>query len=665
MLVVNDLSIAYDRKIFDKTCMECSNGDIVSIIGESGSGKTTFLKFIMDDVKAEKGTLKFNDCLIDDKNRQEFLFNNVSYIDQMGSFFQNMTIKEHFDFYGKLHNIQINKHFIMSILNIVHLDSININKSPSQLSTGERKRFLLAIAIFVEKNIIILDEPTASLDKENVCLLIDIIKKLSKKGITFIIATHDQQIANESHVVYKIENKKCIEIKRIKNQNCSIQNNKKMPPKKLFYSKYKSLKLRFIFFILVIIGGITFSFIAQNISTIVSLSDTQKQAIAYENHYLFLMKSLDPRYLLDTDNLLSKCADDADNLDIITDNEIEKIKGIEGIKEIKPAISVLKYKQSTPIKIYKNSTLLKEVPVKACMNNQLCYNREIIITGYYPEENINVDKKNGTYINDVLKQILDISSYQDINISFPAYYFSGMNYETNEEKPLLISNIVKNDVNISIDGNVETTTFNDGRFIDYGRIYMPINQLNELIKTYFSNSQESSDIDFSPRQYMIICEDGKDEDVKLAIEKMNDLYYAENRQLSNNAAQEHIAQQNQSSLLISIFSCVAISIGFVLLIVYYMSIRKTEIKLLLHEGIRKEIKFFYHCDDFIFTILWFTISVIYMKIQIYFMGEMKKYLSLTSYQIIWLITTGFCIIIIIFIKSFITNRIIERAEKND
>lgn len=68
MLEINHLSIAYKKKIFDETNFTCDNGDIVSIIGESGSGKTTLLKFIIGDVKAEKGILKYNNQFINDDN---------------------------------------------------------------------------------------------------------------------------------------------------------------------------------------------------------------------------------------------------------------------------------------------------------------------------------------------------------------------------------------------------------------------------------------------------------------------------------------------------------------------------------------------------------------------------------------------------------------------
>lgn len=145
-----------------------------------------------------------------------------------------MSIKEHFQFYATLHKIEITQDLMMSTLALVHLDSININISPNKLSTGERKRFLLAIAILVGKNIIILDEPTASLDKKNIYLLIEILKELSTNGITFIIATHDQQIADVSHVVYRIENKKCVEIKRIKSKSNISYNSKKVILKNYF-----------------------------------------------------------------------------------------------------------------------------------------------------------------------------------------------------------------------------------------------------------------------------------------------------------------------------------------------------------------------------------------------------------------------------------------------
>ncbi len=666
MLVINDLSITYQKLLFDKACFSCEMGQIVTIVGESGTGKTTLLKCIIGETHQDSGELRYNSEIIDDNNREDFLFHHVSYVDQFGNYLTNMTIKEHFEFYGKLHSINVNEEMIINYLSIVNLASINIKKSPKKLSTGERKRFLLAVALMLKKDIIILDEPTASLDQKNIDLMIHTIQQLSLEGITFIITTHNEQMANISHKIYHIQDKKLIEIKN-EEINTHIIEHTYPKPKKIFYSRYKNMKQKIIFIVLILFGGIVLSFICQNISTNISLKISQDNySSVYENHYLYLMKSLDPRYLLESNNLLSICADDTIELDIISEDELNQIKEIDGVKDIKSTVSVLKYGQSSLISVYKDSSKIKDVTVEATTYNNITYNREIIITGYYPEENIQINGEsiNGIYVNDILDQILDVSNYDNLSISFPAYFYSDLYEEEYDDMPQMNVQIIKKDVHISIDGLLTSIEYNDGRFNDYGRIYMPIDELNQLIDDVFNEDGELYNGNFQPRQYLIICEDGKDNEVKIAIEQMNDLYYAESQQLTNQSIQTHIQNQNQSSLLITIMSCLALFIAFILLMIYYINLQKNETKILLCEGLLKQIKSFYHSDD-IWFIEWLIISFIYMQVTIYYMGLMKQYISLSLYQTIWFITSLCFMILIIVIKSFITNHIIIEVKNND
>ncbi len=89
-----------------------------------------------------------------------------------------------------------------------------LDKYPKQLSGGERTRVSIFLATIKDPDIFILDEPTASLDRENKQIVIEFIKNYAHQGHTVIVATHDNYLIEEADVLYKIENKKLIIEKR-------------------------------------------------------------------------------------------------------------------------------------------------------------------------------------------------------------------------------------------------------------------------------------------------------------------------------------------------------------------------------------------------------------------------------------------------------------------
>ena len=151
---------------------------------------------------------------INKDNLNDFLFQNVSYIDQEGQFLHNMTIFDHFEFYANLHNITISTNSMNEYLQKVNLENIDLKKYPSYLSTGQRKRFLISLALMMNKSIMLLDEPTASLDTKNKEILLDVLKELSKTML-IICTSHDNQLIQKADSVYEISNLQLIEEKSI------------------------------------------------------------------------------------------------------------------------------------------------------------------------------------------------------------------------------------------------------------------------------------------------------------------------------------------------------------------------------------------------------------------------------------------------------------------
>lgn len=166
MIEIKHLDIQFKQQvIFKNANFKTCPGKITGIIGKSGCGKTTFLKALIYQYKNQ--ILSIDKQVITEKNKEDYILHCVSYIDQFGTFFENMKIIEHFEFISQLKKQNFNQNKMLETLYLVGLDAIDLKNYPSSLSIGQRKRFLIALAMFKDASIIIIDEPTASLDQEN------------------------------------------------------------------------------------------------------------------------------------------------------------------------------------------------------------------------------------------------------------------------------------------------------------------------------------------------------------------------------------------------------------------------------------------------------------------------------------------------------------------
>lgn len=100
MLEIKNIHIAFERTLFNNADIQFYDSSIHAIVGKSGSGKTTFLKSIIHDSTYVQSKMYYNNVEVLEKD--DFVRNHVAYVDQLGSFFPNMTIKQHFQFYAEM-----------------------------------------------------------------------------------------------------------------------------------------------------------------------------------------------------------------------------------------------------------------------------------------------------------------------------------------------------------------------------------------------------------------------------------------------------------------------------------------------------------------------------------------------------------------------------------
>ena len=218
-IINTDLNIA-NKNILKNISFSISEGEMVFLIGRTGSGKTTFINSIFGNLEIEKSD-KFNVLNYDLKkiseNQIPFLRRKIGFVFQDFKLLNDRSIYDNLEFVLKSTGIndkeEINKK-IQRVLKLVGINS-SLDKFPNQLSGGEQQRVAIARSVLNNPELIIADEPTGNLDPETSLEIIELFQRLNKIGTSIIIATHNYNlILKLKGKVYKCEDGMFFEVKR-------------------------------------------------------------------------------------------------------------------------------------------------------------------------------------------------------------------------------------------------------------------------------------------------------------------------------------------------------------------------------------------------------------------------------------------------------------------
>ena len=189
-----------DHDVLKGINLEVNKGEVVSIIGSSGSGKSTILRCINLLEEPTSG-----DILIDGQSAirnelsKEQLATKVGMVFQSFNLFNNMNVLKNC-MIGQMTVLKRDKETAkanaMKYLNLVGMTQF-INARPAQLSGGQKQRVAIARALAMDPECLLFDEPTSALDPEMVGEVLDVMKNLAKTGLTMIIVTHEMQFAKD------------------------------------------------------------------------------------------------------------------------------------------------------------------------------------------------------------------------------------------------------------------------------------------------------------------------------------------------------------------------------------------------------------------------------------------------------------------------------------
>lgn len=183
MINIKNLSLSVDNlKIFDNANISIPKDQITVLVGANGVGKTTLLKLISGVIKPQSGVIE-NNC------------NELFYLPQRIKYPQGITLQEYIEssFYKKNWKWFLSKEEKQKVSEVIDLLELEDKKETliDNLSSGELQKANIALGLVSGADVLLLDEPTSNMDLINQIKTLDIIKKLTKQGITCVIVLHD------------------------------------------------------------------------------------------------------------------------------------------------------------------------------------------------------------------------------------------------------------------------------------------------------------------------------------------------------------------------------------------------------------------------------------------------------------------------------------------
>ncbi len=223
---VRNLTFGYtDRaQIFQDASIDIPVGCSIAVIGASGAGKTTFVDLLLGLLKPQGGHVFFDDYDIVTQSDEEgpckaSMGEMVSYIPQT-VYLNGETIRNNVAFFEEEEEIDDAR--VIECLKCAQIwedvqnmeDGVHtlIGANGITLSGGQRQRIALARALYKDFELLVMDEATAALDMETEKAVIDSIRQI-KENKTLIMVTHHMSLANECDVVYRIEDKKIVQVR--------------------------------------------------------------------------------------------------------------------------------------------------------------------------------------------------------------------------------------------------------------------------------------------------------------------------------------------------------------------------------------------------------------------------------------------------------------------
>ena len=583
--------------IFSDCDFELPENGLIAITGKSGSGKSTLLKIIT-------GQLNINQECIESQIDK----NDIIYVDQFASLKKDINIKMHFKLISKIYNRSFDLELINKAMMKVGLNYLNLDILVGKLSVGERKRLAIALALFADVKLLIIDEPTSSLDFTIKHQLMELLNEISKHR-TVLIATHETEFDDLYDFKYEISDRKINLIfgNNITKNEITNSNNYKRNLFKIsrYIGTKEKIGLLVLVVVLLFVSNLT---VFQQIQLIFESQKVSEITNNMTKNNIFATFECVDRDLLPSDYTYSSYYDTGAEINLET---VSKLKDTDHVLNVYPYYQLDSTDYFTRLKDVDN-TISKVTILK---NNQDFMSFELdsskmstpSIVPYYDEEIINNKHLSGNYINEDAAKELNLTEedFEDkitlsIEVGMPicstiandriTYFENNVMQDTSYE--FVANNIIydKKTVTVDIDGilsNKEYENYYNSNGIG-GLIYVNYNELKDIVasnntkdinsRISLHEEQNEEITDLIPSNYNIIVDDVNNiESVKDQVLKLNKrlLTY-----IPYSYYDEVVSTQN-SNINNSIILTIAyslLSVAVILMILYrYNTTRKNDI----------------------------------------------------------------------------------------
>ncbi len=176
-----------DKVALDSLSIEVKSGEIYGLLGANGAGKSTTLNLLLGFLTADGGEIN----MVDTSDGSIIQQDRIGYIPENVNLYPYLTGVENLDYFSKLAGLKFNSEELAKFLLECGLEEDAFNKSISEYSKGMRQKVGIAIAYAKNAKVYLLDEPASGLDPLSSNELSTLLKKMSERGATILMASHD------------------------------------------------------------------------------------------------------------------------------------------------------------------------------------------------------------------------------------------------------------------------------------------------------------------------------------------------------------------------------------------------------------------------------------------------------------------------------------------
>tara|TARA_B100000214_G_scaffold374786_1_gene358638 strand:- start:521 stop:1216 length:696 start_codon:yes stop_codon:yes gene_type:complete len=188
MIQLKNVCKKFKNKIaLNDLSLEVNSGEIYGLLGANGAGKSTTLNLLLGFLEPDEGVINMQNIVDGSVIHQD----NLGYIPENVNLYPYLSGLENLDYFSKLAGLKFTKNQLNQFLLECGLEKQAFNKSISEYSKGMRQKVGIAIAYAKNAKIYLLDEPASGLDPLSSNELSTLLKKMSQKGATILMASHD------------------------------------------------------------------------------------------------------------------------------------------------------------------------------------------------------------------------------------------------------------------------------------------------------------------------------------------------------------------------------------------------------------------------------------------------------------------------------------------